>query len=300
MSSRWFNIAVVLLWLASMGWLITEKVLPPMLIGEPPTLSAAADTPGEAHVPVSWQLYLDDQPLGWATSHTVRQPQDLVELRSRVHLDRFPIKELAPAWLLPILEPLGGPEGNMPVDTDSTVELTGGRLKGFRTTVHLGSLHDAILLSGVAKGKELEVSVRLNDFAYTTTTPMSGEALIGDGLSPRSRLARLHVGQTWTEPIYSPFHPPNSPLQILQAEVEREESISWNGEIVRAMLVVYRNDPGSASNASRMPRGRAWVRDDGAVLRQEILVLGSRLVFVRLPPGESPDGRSEADASGIP
>jgi len=39
MSSRWFNTAVVVLWLATMSWLVKEKVLPPLLIGEPPSYS---------------------------------------------------------------------------------------------------------------------------------------------------------------------------------------------------------------------------------------------------------------------
>ena len=37
MYSRWFNAAVVVLWLATMSWLVTEKVLPPLLVGEPPS-----------------------------------------------------------------------------------------------------------------------------------------------------------------------------------------------------------------------------------------------------------------------
>ena len=41
MYSRWSNVAVVILWLSAMGWLMAEKVLPPLLIGEPPkSLSA--------------------------------------------------------------------------------------------------------------------------------------------------------------------------------------------------------------------------------------------------------------------
>lgn len=49
MHSRWFNLTVVLLWLTMMTWLIKLKVMPAMLIGEPPSyaeiLDAQARTP---------------------------------------------------------------------------------------------------------------------------------------------------------------------------------------------------------------------------------------------------------------
>ena len=40
MHSRWYSVAVVLLWLATMGWLVSQKVLPSLVIGEPPDYQA--------------------------------------------------------------------------------------------------------------------------------------------------------------------------------------------------------------------------------------------------------------------
>src|SRR5690348_13075216 len=37
MYSRWFSVAVVLFWVATMGWLIHHKILPPLVVGDPPT-----------------------------------------------------------------------------------------------------------------------------------------------------------------------------------------------------------------------------------------------------------------------
>jgi hypothetical protein len=91
----------------------------------------------------------------------------------------------------------------------------------------------------------------------------------------------LRVGQRWTVPLYSPFRPPTNPIEILHAEVERATSITWNGRQHQGKLIVIRGDPG-AGPASDDIRGRTWVRDDGLVVRQEIRVLRSNLIFTRL------------------
>lgn len=294
MSNRWFNLAVVVLWLVSMGWLIAEKVAPPLLIGErPPVLPQ--DAP-KARVPVAWQLFVNEQPLGWASTDTVERPDKVVEMRNRVHLTRFPLKEIAP-WLAQLLDPDGRDE-QMPFDTESRVEMVEGKLLGFRTSISLGDLHDAILVHGTVEEQRLKLTVRAGDFVYPTSTDLYSEAMMGDALAPRARLSNLRVGQMWTEPIYNPLHPPYNPLQILQARVDRREPIFWNGQTVNAAVVMYRNDPGAEGSVTPS-RARAWVAEDGTVLKQEVQVLGVKLLFVRLPPGqtmERPAKPAEADA----
>lgn len=283
MSNRWFSLAVVLFWLASMSWLVSEKVVPPLRVGDRP--AAVEEDAAPARQPVAWQLFLDDQPLGWASTDSTERPDRVVELRNRVHLDRFPLKEIAP-WLASLLDPRGR-DDQMPYDTDSRVELADGRLLGFRTSISFGELKDAILVNGTAEGNQLALNVRAGDFTYNTTANLPADAVVGDSLSPRARLSNLRLGQSWTEPVYNPLHPPNSPLQILQATVERHEPIAWNGQIVKAAVVVYRDDSGSDRSASRSARAQAWVERDGNVLKQEVSLLGVRLLFVRLPPGQA-------------
>ena len=58
MSSRWFNTAVVVLWLATMSWLVKEKVLPPLLIGEPPSYPEIIEAQNR-EPPVGWEVFLD-------------------------------------------------------------------------------------------------------------------------------------------------------------------------------------------------------------------------------------------------
>jgi hypothetical protein len=298
MQPRWFNIAVLVLWLLTMGWLVTEKVLPPLLIGEPPkyenVIDATANEPGE---PVAWDLSINNKPLGWASSQTAARDDGVVELVSQVHLQRFPLAELAPTWLANMLDPDGSGQGEMQVDMLTTVELVANKLRSFHTAVDLGSLKDAIRIQGEVEGSRLQLSVRAGDFVpYSRAHDLPGDTLIGDGLSPRARLARLRVGQTWTEPMYSPFHQPNNPMQILQAKVEYREPLAWNGAVINTVVVVYRNDPGAELNGSRLARGRVWVREDGVVLKQEVQLLGSKLVFTRLPRGQMPE-RTAQDSS---
>jgi hypothetical protein len=298
MHPRWFNIAVLVLWLSTMGWLVTQKVLPPLLIGEPPKYQTVLEaTSGGPDEPIAWSLAINNKPLGWAKSETTTEGDGLVKLTSQVHLDRFPLAELAPSWLTNMLDPEGTSQSDMRIDMKTTVELVEEKLQGFQTVVDLGSLKNAILIGGKVEGKYLHLSVRAGDIPYARSHELPGDTLIGDGLSPRARLARLRLGQTWTEPVYSPFHQPNSPMQILQAKVEYQEPLAWNGAVINTLVVVYRNDPGAERNGSRMTRGKAWVREDGVVLKQEVQLMGSRLVFTRLPRGQQP---GDALAQGGP
>jgi hypothetical protein len=281
MPNRWFSLAVVLFWLASMGWLISEKVVPPLRVGERPA-AIAEDVP-PARVPVAWQLFLNERPLGWASTDSLQHPDGVIELRNRVHLNRFPLKEIAP-WLARLLAP-DDRDDQLPYDTDSRVEFAQGRLAAFRTSISFGDAKDAILVNGTAEGNQLTLNVRAGDFTYTTSANLTADAFVGDSLSPRARLSNLREGQTWTEPVYNPLHPPNSPLQILHATVERTEPIAWNGQVVRSSVVVYRDDPGSDRSSSL--RAQAWVGSDGNVLKQEVMLLGVKLLFLRLPPGRA-------------
>ena len=103
MNSRWYNTAVVVLWLATMSWLVTEKVLPPLLVGEPPSYRQIIEAQNR-DPPVGWQVLWKGQPLGWALTDTKLQPNGLTtEIHGRVHFDALPLgaddARLAPALL---------------------------------------------------------------------------------------------------------------------------------------------------------------------------------------------------------
>ena len=83
-------------------------------------------------------------------------------------------------------------------------------------------------------------------------------------------------------PVYRPF-PPNSPLQIVQAKVERNEVYVWNNQSLRAFQVVYRDDAGSGITLAREPIGKMWVREDGEVLQQDARLANMHFRCIRLP-----------------
>src|SRR5690348_7176666 len=101
MESRWFNIAVVLVWLSTTSWLVVAKVIPPLRRGQPPNYQSmfvqkadeAQPTP-----PVGWEMSLNGKPLGWALSKVgLGSPQardtSLTDISSRIHFDRIPLAE---------------------------------------------------------------------------------------------------------------------------------------------------------------------------------------------------------------
>jgi len=97
----------------------------------------------------------------------------------------------------------------------------------------------------------------------------------------------LRRGQRWTVELYSPLRPPNDPVEIRIAEVERREPIVWADRTINTWLVVYRDDPGTSLGDQTDPRAWIWVRPDGTVLQQRVRVFGSAITFVRLPPEEA-------------
>ncbi len=291
MTSRWFNVAIVGIWLTTMSWLVTQKIWPALDVGQPPGYST--DDPH-----TKWQLLLDDKPIGWAESKVAIDAEGVKKLDSDVFLEELPLSKLGPAWLLRLVD---APSSLAQMRVRSTVELDPlDRLIGVRTAVDLGSMHDVMLMQGVAMGDRLSITARTGDFVYNNELYLPRGAAIGESFAPRTRLGQLKDGQTWTMPVYSPFHAPNAPMEILQAKVEGESLINWNRETVSAKIVVFRSDPGSGiGDANGALRGRAWVDRQGRVLRQEAFLWNTRLTFVRVPADEEKLRESVIDTDAV-
>lgn len=281
MGNHPFNVIVFLFWLATMSWLVVAKVLPPLRVGEPPSYGTIVretiDSP-----PVCWTVRWHDRPIGWAASKAVRRKDGISDQFSRVYLGDFPWQEIAPGWMASVLQPVLSNLNLMDIDKKSTVVIDPlGRLVRFDSRVRIGSLTDAIKLQGQIEGPTLRLSVTSGDVPYKLERFLPPNALMTDELSPQSFMPGLRVGQNWTVPLYSPFHSPQSPLEILQASVEREDKITYEGQSVPCRVIVYRGDSGSGMSGSET-RGRVWVRTDGVVLRQEVTIMNSLVAFDRL------------------
>ncbi len=293
MGGRLYNSVVVVFWMATMSWLLIDKVWPTLRVGEPPNYSSVLKRDvGEP--PVCWLIYWNDKPTGWAASRIIRRGDGMAEMHSRVYIGEMPIDQLAPGWLGAIIKPVLRRPGRLDMDAQSKLDIDPlGRLVSFDSSVRLASIADAVRMQGVVDGNRLKLSVQSGDITYKTEKYLSPEALVGDALSPQACLPGLHVGQQWTTPVYSPFRPPNSPMEVLEATVERQEPIVWNGESTSALVVVYRSDAGTSLVGE--PRGKLWVRSDGLVLRQEIAMLNSHLEFSRMGADEARELTTELD-----
>ncbi len=74
MYSRFFNIAVCLMWISTMTWLITQKVVPSLWVGQPPSYQTILEAQ-QRESPVGWIVWLNDKKLGWALSTLEVQTQ---------------------------------------------------------------------------------------------------------------------------------------------------------------------------------------------------------------------------------
>lgn len=282
MSSRWFNTAVVILWLATMTWLVREKVLPPLRIGEPPSYAEIIDAQNH-ELPVGWELSIDGKRIGWALTDTKKSASGPAEIRGRAHFDSLPIQSVAPGWLQPISRLIGTSTDGLRMDAVSVLELdTLGRLLRFDSTVRLEPGVEAMNMRGIVESGTLQLIASSGGVSLTYEVPLPPKALMSDALSPQSRLPGLHVGQTWSVPVFNPLWPSKNPIEIIRATVEDTQPLFWGGANEEAWVVVYRRDSGSGAEADKLPSGKLWVRHDGAVLRQEAMLGKSTIQFIRM------------------
>lgn len=302
MGNHAFNVIVVLFWLATMGWLVVAKVLPPLRVGEPPNHSSVFVESHEQPT-VCWSVRLQGRTIGWAATKIDHRKDGISELINRLYLAELPLEEVVPGWVGVVLKPLLGEFSS--IDLDKTTRMIAdplGRPVGFETKVRVADIPDAIKVIGHVDGAMLRLTVQSGTVSYKMDTYLPPDGMMLDELSPQAKIAGLHAGQTWTIPMYSPLRPSKNPVEILQATVERFERMNWGDESVSGHIIVYRSDAGSAI-AGNEPRGRAWVSEDGTVLRQEVTVVKSRLQFLRLSAAQGQpiiDALEEVEMKELP
>ena len=118
MNSMWFNVAVVLLWVATMSWLISQKVVPSLLVGEPPSYRTIVEAKQEEPL-VGWSMTWNDRRVGWALDTTRPLANGMTEVRSLVHFDDLPLEEMTPGWLRSMLLPDGGADLRLEIEAKS-------------------------------------------------------------------------------------------------------------------------------------------------------------------------------------
>jgi hypothetical protein len=301
MFGRLFTGIVIVFWAITMVWLLAEKVVPPLLDGDPPDYSAVLEAPAEDQPPEVWRLRWQERTIGYASSLTVARPHNQVDRLSYVQFEALPLEALLSellgpmsAVIRPMLEDSRGLELDLLIATRMRFD-DEKRLTAFDTTIDLGEMKNFLKLRGVLRtdGKLMVVAQLSNSGVgsgeiFRQIVELPPEALIEGSLSPRPELRDLQLGQKWTIPVFRAF-PPNSPVQILQAEVDPQfESTFWGGEDVETFVILYRVDAGSGVHATRAPLSREWVRrSDGAILRRAVSFSGLEMIFERLTDSET-------------
>ncbi len=289
MHRLWFNVAVVGLWLTTMSWLVVSKVLPTILVGEPPNYRTILDAQRNSP-PVAWEMIWNGRRMGWALNTMKKHVDSLAEMHSRVHFDYLPLADVVPKQFRSYVGSLDELGSHLATDVVSELDFDPlGRVSRFQSVLRFQPLTDVIKVQGVIDGAKLSISVYSGDFSYKRELTVTPKAMLHDAVSPQTHLPGLRVGQTWTEEVYSPLHPPTEPLEVLQVEVEGRERLMWGGDAVETWLVVYRTDPGSGGRSAGKLRGKMWVRRDGTVLQQEVGLLQSTLTFTRMPDDQAKD-----------
>ena len=273
----WFTPIVVVFWCLTSGWLLVEKILPSLSPGSPPGYQAMY-TSEAGLIPVAWTVQWDDRPLGWAIAESQRTPLGGLLVDSRMHFDRLPLDEIVPAWTSLLVRKVLPKEGGLTFDASGRLTIdAAGELRSFMSIVNIPGSTEQVLLNGTVDSGTVRVHVQAGEMRYETTRHLPDQMMIGDELSPQATMTGLYDGRRWTVPVYSPLRAGSSPIEILHAEVGPEETIYWEGRLVRVHPVAYREDPAG----HREPRSRLWVDRTGRVLRQEATLLGSKLSFVR-------------------
>ena len=72
------------------------------------------------------------------------------------------------------------------------------------------------------------------------------------------------------------------PTEVLYAKVEEQARLMWNGQLEPTWVVVYRSDTSDGPGSEKNIRNRLWIRRDGMVVRQEVLLGDHSLQFTRL------------------
>jgi hypothetical protein len=280
MGNRIFVGSVVVLWLGSMSWLVVSKVLPSLHEGEAP-LAAGFDN----GVPVAWRVYWGDRAVGNAASLRLPGVMGTTNILNHVVLDDVPLLDLVPA----IMRRVVGNIGNMKFDAQTKLEFDSlDNFSSFSSRVAINEVSPVLELHGKVNGAFLELKVQFGEVSYDPKVPIANQAQLNEALFPDAKLPYLYVGRRWSEEVYNPFRAPSTPIDTVDVEVTGIETLQFNKENQRVMRVEYMAPPAPGVPDDARLQAVAWVRaDDGLVMRQDLIISGTKLRFERLPENEA-------------
>ena len=290
MPIRFYQITVICFWLSTATWLVSTKLIPALRRGNPPNHHAASVAKLAGIPPVIWDMKWNFHPVGWAANKIIKNHSGQIEVLSRLQFTDWPKSEsTSSSWLSKQLTELGNQRGGFQLKlTNRSVLDEDYQLKFIQSIITLGGddlSHTIpwIRIQGDVNGDELELAFYLGERPLgKRTIPIRANCLVSSEISPYGFMPRLRMHQQWTTYQINPLRPPLSPQPPIVAKVERFEPLIWKNQLTDTFLIVYRKDEGSGTRASEDYLGRLWVKpEDGMVLQQEIMMLGSRVTLVR-------------------
>ncbi len=274
MANRVFVLAVIGLWLGSMSWLVVERILPSFYSGEPP-IEQTYET-GEV---VAWQVEWRGKPVGQAASVRLSGAGGSTDLYNRVLLEGFPLTELVPSWMRSTIDDLG----DITFDAHTRIEFDPlGNFSAFDSRISINDLPSIFNITGRVEESFLQLQVRSGDITYSSPIYLPDSKALNEVLFPDARLPHMYVGRSWREEIYSPFHTPGNPVELVRAEVVSVEAIQYGGETRKTLRIEYRAMSRSGISQEARLQAESWIDESGDVLRRDVSLGSSKLRFIRL------------------
>lgn len=296
---RGYAIFIWVGWIFFTSWLVTTKIVPPLLQGEPPEYIDEFSS-GLGKRTTGWKLSWGEKSIGETITLSSKSNDHPLEIRSATTIRGLSLGDvlsevLGGAYF--VMRPMMAEETSVEFEAEFATRAFlqwDGSLESFETCVKSTGGADLLLIRGVTlNGRRLTLDVRGADGApllpaggpLTNEFALPTNSQLGDSFSPRSQFRNLRVGQRWTVPVVNPISP-GAPVRIIQADVESRVKIHWNETEVEAHKVVFRYDSG-LNNPGSAPLGVMHVAIDGRVLLQEAKFSNISLRMERMTDEES-------------
>ena len=320
MPPRWLSCVIVVLWLATTGWLFWHDLRPLLLPSEPPMFHI--DLVEEVHkssnpLKTNWTVERQDREqskpeLVFQASTWVRKVEEVYTLNAELDASKDP--KLQPVFVAKFLR--------ISKITSAYRVTRSGQLHSLEATatVHFkwssspllqffgsqsnlpakDSSYESLLLTigGEVRGRQFfaHFSVKpespngqplLQFDLPPAAVPSTGSVLMP--LHPVDRICGLRLGQSWRQPLVDPLSDAFARLPGISGRMlwlharvlPQPELLELNGNGTMCLVIEYTNDEGETV-------GRTWVEEDGErVLQQEAILEDSRWIMKRNPTRRS-------------
>jgi hypothetical protein len=298
MPPRLLSLAVVVLWLATTGWLITREVLPHFRPGEPPPVAIDLVDEAQRHAaPVLWIISRDGKRIGSARSWvTYRESDDTFTLHNEIirmefnlgFLATFTLRSLHTSYRVTRNGELRGMHADIRADSSLLPSIPKEGLRASDAQIKGQVVGEVQKQRFTAHGWVEALNLGHHDFTLEPVE-VSEQGTVLNPLHPVNRLLNVRPGQRWRMPVVNLLAEalarstdgvlpsgllPSGP-RFLDAEVLAEpQMLAWGQHEVRCLIIECRHE--------QEVKARIWVREgDGLVLRQEALQDREMLVLER-------------------